>query len=201
MEKKNLFLMVLALVSAFVVTGCSNKSETPLQELSVNNLKVEEKISDFTLSVKENSSLVREAVMSNGYTRSSANSEEYCKDIEESLQPILKKSKSLLAEYGISDNDMREIFGENSDANSIILSIMVLDATNESTQSRSQLVNCALEALGIPAGMIMGSIEGGAAAVTGKAILKAAKKIATRTLGWIGAGIAIVEFASCMDYI
>lgn len=96
---------------------------------------------------------------------------------------------------------MREIFGENSDANSIILSIMVLDATNESTQSRSQLVNCALQALGIPAGMIMGSIEGGAAAVTGKAILKAAKKIATRTLGWIGAGIAIVEFASCMDYI
>lgn len=58
------------------------------------------------------------------------------------------------------------------------------------------VLDCAMDALGIPAGLILGSAKN----LTQGALLKAAKKLATRTLGWIGAGIAIYEFGDCMEW-
>jgi hypothetical protein len=62
--------------------------------------------------------------------------------------------------------------------------------------SEPSILDCALDALGIPAGMIVGAAKD----TSRKALLKAAKKLATRTLGIIGAAIAIYEFGDCMDW-
>ena len=53
-----------------------------------------------------------------------------------------------------------------------------------------------MEALGVPSELILGSAKN----LTTKAILKAAKKLATRTVGWLGAAVAVYEFGDCMNY-
>ncbi len=73
-----------------------------------------------------------------------------------------------------------------SQANGEILT----NATNPS------IFDCAMDALGIPAGLLMGAAKN----YTRAALIKAAKKLATRTLGWIGVGIAIYEFGDCMNW-
>ncbi len=58
------------------------------------------------------------------------------------------------------------------------------------------IIDCALDALGIPAGLLVGSAK----SLSRAALLKAARKLLTRTIGWIGVGIAIYEFGDCMDW-
>jgi len=41
---------------------------------------------------------------------------------------------------------------------------------------------------------------GSAKSLTRAALIKAAKKLATRTLGWVGVGIAVYEFGDCMNW-
>jgi hypothetical protein len=54
-----------------------------------------------------------------------------------------------------------------------------------------------MEALGVPTGLILGSAKN----LTTKAILKAAKKLATRTVGWLGAAVAVYEFGNCIGLL
>lgn len=53
-----------------------------------------------------------------------------------------------------------------------------------------------MEDLGVPSELILGSVKN----LTTKAILKAAKKLATRTVGWLGAAFAVYEFGDCINY-
>lgn len=75
--------------------------------------------------------------------------------------------------------------------------MVIADTESTVPNTRSQIARCALDALGIPAAYITGQAK----TLTKKAILKVAKKLATRALGWVGAAIAVVDFAACMDYI
>ncbi len=67
---------------------------------------------------------------------------------------------------------------------------------NNNVDRSGSVVDCALGALGIPAGLIVGS----AGSTSTKALLKAARKLATRMLGWVGAAIAIYDFGNCMEW-
>jgi hypothetical protein len=58
------------------------------------------------------------------------------------------------------------------------------------------LADCALDALGIPASLLVGSAQN----ITRAALLKAATRLALRLIGWIGAAIAVYDFGSCMDW-
>ena len=58
------------------------------------------------------------------------------------------------------------------------------------------IIDCALDALGIPAGLLIGSAK----SLSKAALIKAAKKLATRLVGWIGAAIAIYDFGDCMEW-
>jgi len=71
-----------------------------------------------------------------------------------------------------------------------------LNGLNNTANSVNSVVDCAMDALGIPAGLIVGSAKN----LGRKALLKAARKLATRMLGWVGAGIAVYEFGDCMEW-
>ena len=58
------------------------------------------------------------------------------------------------------------------------------------------IFDCAMDALGIPAALIVGSAK----SISRAALIKAATKLASRTLGWISLGIAIYEFGDCMNW-
>jgi len=62
--------------------------------------------------------------------------------------------------------------------------------------AQPSIVDCALDALGIPAALIVGSAKN----LTRVALIKAAKKLVARTIGYIGAAIAIYDFGDCMGW-
>ncbi|NCP53328.1 MAG: hypothetical protein GW817_13880 [Flavobacteriales bacterium] len=141
---------------------------------------------------------------------------------EEEKGQSLDNSIALLNSFGVTNQDIIEEFGslENPDiittalASSRIeeqsqLGYYVVDfetGYNYSTDSyvdlkgmnntANSVVDCAMDALGIPAGLIVGSAKN----LGRKALLKAARKLATRMLGWVGAGIAVYEFGDCMEW-
>lgn len=67
--------------------------------------------------------------------------------------------------------------------------------TGNGVQSNSVL-DCVMDALGVPAGLITGTAKN----LGKKAVIKAVKKLATRFLGWVGAAIGVYEFGDCMGY-
>lgn len=80
-----------------------------------------------------------------------------------------------LEEQGLAVDTLQMDIALNSMSftNSVAVSNIVPDPT---------IFDCAMSALGIPAGLIVGSAKD----MSRKALIKAAKKLASRTLGWIG---------------
>jgi hypothetical protein len=75
---------------------------------------------------------------------------------------------------------------------------MVSQANGEilTNAQNPSVFDCAMDALGIPAGLLIGSAKD----LSKAALIKAARKLATRFIGWIGVGIAIYEFGDCMNW-
>jgi hypothetical protein len=137
---------------------------------------------------------------------------------------ILNKSKNALNSLGIDNETIIEEFGSLNNVEIILTSLTAykIDQLNNqgidiidleigynyttdtyldlnkinSYKMDDSIVDCALDALGIPAGLIVGSAKN----LGRKALLKAARKLATRILGWVGAAVAIYEFGDCMDW-
>jgi len=76
--------------------------------------------------------------------------------------------------------------------------IEVVDQANGEILSYVQpsLKDCALEALGVPAAVLVGSEK----SLTRAAILKAAISLLSITVSWVAQAIAIYDFGSCMDW-
>ena len=137
---------------------------------------------------------------------------------------ILTKSKNVLNSLGIDNETIIEEFGSLNNVELILTSLTAykIDQLNNqgidiidleigynyttgtyldsnkinSYKMDDSIVDCALDALGVPAGLIVGSAKN----LGRKALLKAARKLATRMLGWVGAAVAIYEFGDCMDW-
>ena len=75
---------------------------------------------------------------------------------------------------------------------------MVSQANGEilTNAQNPSVFDCAMDALGIPAGLLIGSAKD----LSKAALIKAARKLATRFIGWVGVGIAIYEFGDCMNW-
>ena len=67
--------------------------------------------------------------------------------------------------------------------------------TNVYAQSTLDIVDCALTALGLPAGLVIGT----AGKLTTKVILKTAAKLAGKAIGWVALAISVYTFARCVD--
>ncbi len=132
------------------------------------------------------------------------------------LTPIIENGLNVLYSYGLTDKDILENFESLEDPKIALLALAIVSVeSTEETHAclNSFLVNnsfaaqqgqgspsigsCAMDALGIPASLLMGTAKGTSA----KAIMKAAGKLAGRTIGYIGLAIAIYDFADCMNYI
>lgn len=198
---KTIVYVCLVAFSLFTLVNCSESEKDVFQNESneVCEENIDHKLADFKYSISQNAHIIKEAALQSNFTRADISNKEAAnnEDLKESLKPVLERSKEVLSAYGITDKNLEEIFSDDAEANAIILAIAIAGTETQAFSTRSQIVNCALDALGIPVGLLVGSAK----SLTKKAILKAAKKLATRSLGWVGAAIAVVDFASCMDYI
>jgi hypothetical protein len=127
------------------------------------------------------------------------------------LTPIIENGLNVLYSYGLTDKDILENFESLEDPKIALLALAIVSVesteethanlnsflVNNSFAAQPSIGSCAMDALGIPASLLMGTAKGTSA----KAIMKAAGKLAGRTIGYIGLAIAIYDFADCMNYI
>lgn len=160
---KTILYICLVAFSLFTLVSC-NESEKEAFQNEANEAcddNIDQKLADFKSSILQNAHKVKEATLQSNYTRTdvcgkdAANNE----DLKESLKPTLEKSKEVLSAYGITDKNLEEIFSDDKDVNAIILAITIAGTERQALSTRSQIANCALDALGIPAELLVGSAK------------------------------------------
>lgn len=129
------------------------------------------------------------------------------------LMPLVESSKELLAAYYFTEADLAKEFDDLNDPRILIIGLAMLAAENETANQTAMnfasmfghvayaqdAYDCVLRTLGIKA--LTEAIDRGLSSPAGKAALsKAIRKIASRTLGWVGAGWAAFEFGDCMEW-
>ena len=134
---------------------------------------------------------------------------------KKALKDIAEGTKDLLVDYGYGIGEINKIF-TNYDGQTIALVGLVIYAKlkeeekslilEENGQFKSilnakepDLFDCILRTLGIT--VLKDAIDNGLSSSAGKALLsKSLRKIASRTLGWVGAAWAAYELGDCMDW-
>lgn len=138
---------------------------------------------------------------------------------KQSLEPTLIEAKNYLRSKGLTDNDIDDLLTADADGpamseSDLIPVVMQLIAEEQNQNAMasvkfsnvfiqsayaSQIGSCAGDALGISA--ITAVVNGGLYTKAGKALLKKAiRKVASRSLGWVGAAIFTYEFGDCMGW-
>ncbi len=135
------------------------------------------------------------------------------------LSPLVHGTKDLLSLYGVDEYYLRKEFGNADDPRIALVGLMILVAERQDrgevavnfarafgtlsfaqdettlSEANKDWVDCLIIAVGIDA-----AVEFLKGNVTETIAKKAIRKIATRTLGWVGAAIAVYEFGSCMGW-
>ncbi len=141
-------------------------------------------------------------------------------EVKTLLLPLVYDSKELLFNYGITENDLEEIFFDidildTNDPSLIVISEIILAIEKENKKTafnysgllaspvfayqQPNYFDCALRSIGVTT--IIDAFKKGIKGAAGKALLKKAiKKVALRALGWVGAAVAVYEFGRCMEW-
>ena len=134
------------------------------------------------------------------------------REIQRMLGPAIQSGKRLLSTYGAGPEFLTEEFGSDNDPRILTASLIFAGLEDREFQRNTASLlaflvqepengdkdwfDCAIRAVGIDA--VMEMLNG---RITASISKKAIKKIATRSLGWVGAAIAAYEFAKCMGWV
>lgn len=134
-------------------------------------------------------------------------------EVENAMQPTLNSSLEYLRANGFTDELIIEELGNLNNTKIIAAALIVYDIVEDesSTVDNSQNINffgnsvyaqgtmdyidCALSALGLPAGLVLGTAKN----LKFKTILKTVLKLSGRVIGWVGMAIAVYQFARCVQ--
>lgn len=212
-------IKLLLFGGAFIIQSCQTD---PVEDST--NIEQELALSKFESLVRTSTPKIQSVMSkqqnlllsrSENATDVSAQTEE---DVKEAMMPLVNGSKELLLSLEITEEDLLEEFEDLEDPRIALVGMLVLAASSEEnnqtafnftsifiTSSYAQSTggkvwDCALEAIGV--GALIDSIEAvqsGNKAILKKVGKKAIKKLASRVLGPIGAAIAAVDFAICLN--
>ena len=132
-------------------------------------------------------------------------------EAKEAMLPLVKGTIELLKSYEIKNADITNNFSNAEDPRIALVGLAILESQSkqqntiasfsfdnffiESAYAQGDLGHCAGRAVGIHA---FSEIMAGR--VGRSAVLGAFRKLASRTLGWIGLGLAVYDFGDCMGY-
>lgn len=115
------------------------------------------------------------------------------------LEPIINETVSVLINSGISENQIIEEFGSLKSPEIVLMSVAILNETTSNTSAYyskgdGDVLDCVARAfVGIELH------EGFWSSFTNRRVLlRAVGKLATRTLGFMGAALVVYDFADCM---
>lgn len=218
-------ILLLAGIAVAVYSCSKNEEVLNLKEIALNS---------FEQSLKDKKTALFDFVKANTVYSSRSMSfdknaiEERRKKQEQQakllLQPLLRDSKEFLLQYGITNDLLKEEFGDENHPAIIELSILFLRAEKLKSKNKQVITasfdfispifysfsgnsevdldwyDCLIRAFGIDA--VIEIVNSNVVNSTmAKSLLKnSIRKIASRTLGWIGAGIAVYEYGDCMDW-
>ena len=221
-------IKLLLFGGTFLIQSCQNdgnifvESEQELALISFENL-ISKATSNIQLSI-ENDRKSKIEPKNKSYARGieEISNIQYAEilsepNIKESIKHLTTGSIELFSSYGITENDLKENRIELVSPEIIEYGILMFAAAKELEEDRanelttnlyamffsplyaSRIGECAGDALGISA--IAAVLREGLKTKAAKKLLfKAIRKVATRTLGWVGAGIFAYEFGDCMDW-
>jgi len=206
--KKYLFIY-LFIASLVLLNACQRQSEVIVQEENVEySTAVKSAFSVMEKAVSANRNLVGSFIV-NSLTKG-GNSDDAIAYADELCSGLYSESLFLLEALEFNKEDVYELFGENREIDQLsdydicglaLFSYSLIKRNGiENIQTKSDVVDCFLEATGIAAGVaVVGALSGqmiGKAAV--KTVLKAVAKIGGKTLGGIGLALMAAEFTWCM---
>ncbi|QSS96679.1 hypothetical protein [Psychroflexus sp. ALD_RP9] len=163
-----------------------NSEITEFRQKNSNNLE---------LSLKNQMNEMTKFVNSDG-TPSSVFDEQKAKSV---LMPFVNKTKDLLISEGISEQEIIDEFGSLDSPELALVGIAIIETQNQqiSESDSPSVLDCVARAfVGIKLH------EGFWSNFTNRRVLlRAVGKLATRTLGWVGAALVVYDFTDCMGWI
>lgn len=163
-----------------------NSEITEFRQKNSNNLE---------LSLKNQMNEMTKFVNSDG-TPSSVFDEQKAKSV---LMPFVNKTKDLLISEGISEQEIIDEFGSLDSPELALVGIAIIETQNQqiSESDSPSVLECVARAfVGIKLH------EGFWSNFTNRRVLlRAVGKLATRTLGWVGAALVVYDFTDCMGWI
>ncbi|PZX59449.1 hypothetical protein [Hydrotalea sandarakina] len=220
-----LTIQVIVFVVALTFQSCkkshfSGDRELQKQEVNTLNALLKAKTSNF-IALNENRKRSETSRPSSMETMSTAGRDpnfvitpEYELQCEVEVRPVYNQSLSVISAYGITEQDMVEEWGYNYDQELVVelaLSIAAYEALDHehglaqvkqslflfNTAYAGDFYNCVKTALGIEALFELWRVRALSTYAGKKMLLKAIGKVATRSLGWVGAAWAVADFIDC----
>lgn len=209
----------LLLLGAMAFQACQKENE------EFKYLEQQEAITKFERIVKETTPKIRNLVEKHfsGLDKNAIIdgnlSERVMEETNRAMMPMVNGTKELLRTYDIEEVELTREFGDANDPRIALVGLLLLAADGKEHQETavnfaqafgtfsyanstavinpvmSDWVDCLITAVGIDV-----VIEFFSGNITQAFAKKAIKKIAKRTLGYIGAAIAVYEFGSCMGW-
>ena len=204
--KTSLFLMsiVVAFTLATPITSCTSTSSDEVEELQereVHESRQEEQLLEALNNTLQSASDALYKINYGVYrTRGTMPteenlSEEQKQQVRTSLHSIATATKQVLAHYGVTDQELVEIFGDSNDERIALAGIAFADFhVSRATRSLEwdDYADCAMRALGFN---IFSSMRG---AITKKLAIQMLKQVAKKVVGPVGVGITVAEFGWCL---
>lgn len=184
-------ILFMLFIASLAFTSCNENLEQEVHEEGVNKEATLAKLQDNLFKIEDLEKLL--------HNNKNSKELDLNNELKNKLYALLEDSKELFKVYDINDEDLKLEFGEENDPKIILVGLAILYSetdSNTNLRSRSnEIATCVGRALGIQA---FTSLFAGQVSRT--AILGAFRKVASRTLGWIGVGIAANDFGCCMGY-
>ncbi|APY10086.1 hypothetical protein BWZ22_02025 [Seonamhaeicola sp. S2-3] len=210
---------------SFTIQSCNNDNDfyengelTNLKEL--NDFYYTAKNVAKNINEKLNASKKSKSISSKDL--SLENNQQIDAELQVTITPLIQSGLDLLTSYGFSNQKLMLNFGSLDSPNIAIVSFAIFEAEvlakegyviedldpnidydiasiligSQNVYAQSMIGSCVLEALGVNA--VIKGFKGGLKKLGKKGALKLFGKVASRYLGWVGAAIAIVDFADCM---
>lgn len=218
-RKGNLWMRALLGGLALLTLGC--QEENPPAEYQ--NVQREMALNEFEEAFQESGNQIRALVESGSQEFQKgkiptlldrANQHKF----QRLLGPVIAKSRKLLETYGITEEFLLQEFKTPDDPRLLLVGLWVsqverkglpprmrnqaqlanfslLFQENTLSEAKPDWMDCMIIAVGVDA-----IIEFAKGNVTEAIAKKAIRKIASRTLGWVGVALAVYEYGSCMGW-
>lgn len=217
------------LVAIFVLKVCLIGAAITLESCQSNEeeykvFQQEEALTSFELLVRNTTPKIKHlmeehpAVLKNPDLLDQKSVMKLEKEVKTLLQPMVHETKDLLKWYDVEEEYLAEEFADPNDPRIALVGLFLLAAESKEKQgvalnfaqafgtfsyaqdtqlseAKPDWVDCLITAVGIDV-----AVEFLKGNVTEAIAKKAIRKIASRTLGFLGAAIAVYEFGSCMNW-